>query len=634
MPTRKKSTLDLSKLPARLAEVIGRLQGEEHLEFEMKSAQGGLPKDIWPTVSAYANTQGGWILLGIVYRDGKAIIEGVKNAPARLQEFTDLINNPQKISYRACGVKDAVVEAINGKQLIVIRIPAAPRKERPVYINMNPYTGTYIRMHGGDYQCKKPEVDLMMREASNVGADSYILDGFTWDDLDTDAFARYRRRYQTLNPASPWNSFSDQDFLKALGGFRHDRSTGKEGITVAGILLVGKPEAIREWRGRHLIDYRALAKSDDPQNRWIDRLAYEGHLFGAFETIYPRLTHGLPVPFRLEGATRVDESNVHTALREALVNLLVHADYAVTQPSLIFWAPEGYLFRNPGSSRVPSHDILKGDRSDPRNPELVKMFRLIGLAEEAGTGIPKIIQSWHRLGFRMPLIDTGTERYEFSLGLRHAHLLSEEDRSWLHSMGEEWSEVEQLALVSAKRDGSIDNQTIRRLTGEHASDVTKNLVSLRDRGLLELMGSGRGARYRLGPRARAGTIPDSDFGPLFQSLSDTEHEALLESSGDIPTSSEGTDANSEGIPLNLYEIAKAARENSRLDPDLRDNLIIELCRQSPLSLRDLAKLLDRNADYIRAIVKPLIALGRLRHLYPNQPNHPQQKYTAVQQGVD
>jgi predicted HTH transcriptional regulator len=158
-----------------------------------------------------------------------------------------------------------------------------------------------------------------------------------------------------------------------------------------------------------------ISIEDDSDKRWDDRIPWEGHLFGAFETIYPRLTKGLATAFQLQGATRVDESSVHVVLREALVNLLIHADYAVPKALLIVRQPSSFLFRNPGSSRISEFDLLHGDRSDPRNPELVRMFRFIGLAEEAGTGIPKIIRAWRELGLEMPKIDAGTERYEVKL---------------------------------------------------------------------------------------------------------------------------------------------------------------------------------------------------------------------------
>lgn len=521
-------------IPSLLATLFERLSGQEDLELEVKRGRGGLPRDLWETVSAFANTSGGWIVLGIDQQGDTLTVEGTPNPSALLSDFHNTLRNRNKVSYPVCGAADSAIETIEGRQLLILRVRAVSRKERPVYINGNPYTGTYVRRHSGDYLCTKPEVDRMMREASDIAADSTILKHFGWDDLDVETLARYRRRFQTMSPASPWNGYDDLRFLQALGGYRRDREAGQEGITVAGLLLAGRSEALRDWRDRYLIDYRLVSGDADADTRWHDRLVCEDNLLTAFERIYPRLVADRPVPFRLVGETRIDETPSHVALREARVNFLVHADYAETQASLILQSPEGSRFRNPGSSRIPELDLMTGDRSDPRNPHLVRMFRLIGLADEAGTGIPKILRSWRELGFHMPAIDGGTERYEFTLELRQAHLLSDEDRHWLRALGESWTEPEQLALVMARHDGDVENLKLRRVTGQHPADVTKVLGGLRNRGLLQMIGGGRGARYQLGPAAagdQASRIP-SPF--------DAEKDAVGASSTGNRASSEGS----------------------------------------------------------------------------------------------
>jgi len=399
-----------ARIPSLLTTLLDRLTGKEDLDLEFKAAKHTLPKSLWSTVSAFANTRGGWIVLGVDERT--LAIEGVDQPHKVLQDFHNLARNPQKVSVPMCGADDASIEMLNDKHLIVLRVPAASRKLRPIYVNANPYTGTYVRRNEGDYCCNKAEVDRMMRESSDVAADSTILLDFAWDDLDHESLARYRRRFQTRDPSSPRNSYDDRLFLRTIGGFRRDRETGREGITVAGLLFFGTARALREWRTRHLIDYRLVPEDPDSDTRWEDRIAWEGNLLDAYETIYPRLVAGLPVPFTMKGDTRVDESPVHVVLREALVNLLAHADYADTQASLVVRsrAQGGFYFRNPGSSRVLQADLLRGDHSDPRNPELVHMFRLLGLAEEAGTGIPRIFKAWRDLGFRPPTLEVGTER--------------------------------------------------------------------------------------------------------------------------------------------------------------------------------------------------------------------------------
>lgn len=624
-------------IPSLLATLLERLDGEEALELEFKAARKALPKDVWPTVSAFSNTNGGWIILGVSEEEDTFTIQGVTNASEILKTFYDLIRDSHKISYPVCGADDSAIETLGGRKIIVLRIPAASRKVRPIYINGNPYTGTFVRRHSGDYRCNKQEVDRMMREASDVATDSTVLSHFDWDDLDHDALARYRRRYQTLHPEVPWNHYDDQRFLQAVGGFRRDKESGQQGITVAGLLLVGRPEAIREWRTRHLIDFRLAPATSGYDNRWDDRVVWEGNLLGAFEAIYPRLIADQPTPFRLEGGTRIDESPIHVVLREALVNLLVHADYAETQASLIVRSLEEYSFRNPGSSRVQEADLLTGDRSDPRNPELVRMFRLIGLAEEAGTGIPKIISAWRDLGFQLPKIDVGTERYEFSLVLRYAHLLSEDDRTWLHSLGENWTEAEQLALVLARHEGYVDNMTLRHLTGQHSADASKTLRGLRSRMLLQMIGGGRGAYYELGSTAS----PSVEEAPTQLSFINTESSSatsVVNSVGNR-SNSEGSGPNSKGnrpssanVHKDLEEISRVARERRRLDPVIRDSILVELCARTPLSLEQLARLMGRSEAWVREAIRPLISSGHLAYLYPNRPTHPKQKYVSGRLG--
>lgn len=273
--------------------------------------------------------------------------------------------------------------------------------------------------------------------------------------------------------------------------------------------MFGTDEAIHNLRARHLIDFRLLAGSGVEESRWEDRLALEGNLLKAFLQIYPRLVAPLKTPFKLEGPYRLTETAAHEALREALVNTLAHADYCESAALLVTASAQEFTFRNPGSSRIPEEDLLTGDRSDPRNPVLLRMFRQIALAEESGTGVPKILRIWREAGLQLPAVISDTERYEFSLTLKLVHLLSEQDRKWLSrcavlaSEGAQHIAVsplgpnEQLALIQARNAGSITNASMQALTGLHRADVTPLLAGLKDRGLLDRENTGRWASYRL-----------------------------------------------------------------------------------------------------------------------------------------
>ena len=89
-----------------------RVLTREDLDVEFKLAKGGLPMDVWPTVSAFANTSGGWILLGLTDGDPPHV-EGVVKPHARIKDFYDLLHNKKKISSAVCGPDDVTCENLD-----------------------------------------------------------------------------------------------------------------------------------------------------------------------------------------------------------------------------------------------------------------------------------------------------------------------------------------------------------------------------------------------------------------------------------------------------------------------------------------------------------------------------------------
>ena len=147
----------------------------------------------------------------------------------------------------------------------------------------------------------------------------------------------------------------------------------------------------------------------DPTIRWTDRLQsgsgdWTGNLFDFFFRVYSRMTKDLKVPFRLEGITRIDDTPVHKALREALANCLVNTDFFVPRGIVIKKDADTIILENPGYIRTGKEQMLKGGISDPRNKALMKMFNLIGIGERAGSGVQDIYAVWDSQGWRKPIV--------------------------------------------------------------------------------------------------------------------------------------------------------------------------------------------------------------------------------------
>jgi ATP-dependent DNA helicase RecG len=281
------------------------------------------------------------------------------------QDFWNLANNRGKVSTNLLANDDVTIETLDGHPVIVVRIPRATRRQRPVYVGQNPIDGTYRRYQEGDYKCSPDEVGRMLADQSEDPADGLILDHFGLGDLDPESLAQYRNRFSARAPAHPWLALDQRGLLEKLGGWRTDRATGQQGLTVAGLLMFGKDEAIRDPSAvpQYHVDYRERL-SDDSEVRWTDRLTVDGtwtaNLFQFYQRVLSRLFDGLKVPFQLQpDMFRKDETLVHEAIREALVNALIHADYRGMGGVVIEKYRDRITLANPGSLLLPIEQLFR-----------------------------------------------------------------------------------------------------------------------------------------------------------------------------------------------------------------------------------------------------------------------------------
>ena len=586
----------------------------EDQNIEFKAADGGLPKDLWPTLSAFANTDGGCIVLGVREKQGEFEISGVSNPRSLQTTFWNTHNNREKLNTPICS--DVKVINIDGYNLLIINIPKATPKQQPVYINNNPMTGTYKRGNEGDYRCSKEEIQQMFRDASNDAQDSKILDGFDFKDLDLDTLKSFRQRFSSREPDHIWLSLDDQQLLDQLGGWKRDRQTGKEGLTIAGLLMFGRERSILDAFSRYQLDYQEHL-SNDPEERWTYRLTLDGkwepNLFNFYYRVYLRLVDNLDVPFKLDQYyVRKGETHVHEALREALVNTLIHADHQSSRPIKIIKELGGFRFSNPGLLRIPLESLYKGGVSDPRNPNLQKMFQMLGLGEKAGSGFPQILRAWKEQQWFDPLVSEKSDITEITLPMI-SFIPEDVGQEIKKIVGDSYcnlTELDRIILALVHQFGEISNFDIQRYRKEHPRDISEHLRTLVQNRWLRQAGRGRGTRY---------TLFNNQF----------SQPSLFSSSEHLPVSSEHLPVSSEHYER-LKKIAEPIREKGSVKKELVEDVILQLCCEQYLLLRTLAELLGREPDSIRNhYVNPLLDRGLLELKHPKQKNHPQQAYRTV-----
>ena len=138
-------------------------QYREDNRIEAKKATGGLPESIWETYSAFANTLGGVILLGVEEDRNKNLHAVDLPDPQWLaDEFLRKVNDPKIASANILAPEDIQFKTVDGNDLLLIYVPQAQPHQLPVYVGGDPYSGTYRRCGEGDIRCSRDEVERMM----------------------------------------------------------------------------------------------------------------------------------------------------------------------------------------------------------------------------------------------------------------------------------------------------------------------------------------------------------------------------------------------------------------------------------------------------------------------------------------
>ena len=143
----------------------------ENNRLEAKKAQGGLPRSIWETYSAFANTDGGLILLGVVEDKVTKTFSPVRlpDADQLAADFWNTLRIPGVVSVNLLRPEDVQVVELGEARIVAITVPRAAAADTPVYIGPSAYGGTYCRRGEGDYRCTAAEVQGLLSDADPAG---------------------------------------------------------------------------------------------------------------------------------------------------------------------------------------------------------------------------------------------------------------------------------------------------------------------------------------------------------------------------------------------------------------------------------------------------------------------------------
>ena len=612
---------------------------DENERIEAKRAQD-VGKSLLETICAFANEpgmDGGWLLLGVA-PDEQALfpgyaVEGVTD-PDKLSadiasQCASVFNMPLRVDIRT--------ESLEGKPVIVVSVPEAAPQAKPIYFKSTGLPrGAFRRIGSTDQRCTEDDLEALYASRQHESFDAGLVAGAELDDLDEKVIADYRAARAEANPDAEELRWADLELLQALNAVRRDAS-GAWKPTVAGLLLFGTAVALRRSFPMTRVDYIRVPGREwvpHPERRF-DTVELRAPMFSLLRRIQAAILDDLPKSFGLEEGQlqRSDQPVIPLrALREVLVNALMHRSYRAHAPVQVIRYANRLEIRNPGFS-LKSRDHLGEPGSMSRNPHIASVLHETRFAETKGSGIRAIREAMDKAGLVPPLFESDRGQDQFSVFFFFHHFLGEEDLRWLGQFRDlHLGNEDARALVVAREAGGIDNATYRALNKVDTLTASNALRRLRDAGLLSQQGKGSATWYQPTGKLTKTDGLSSDLGAL-----SSKPEGLSSNPGALSSNPEALSSNlapARAALLNELPGELAARVGGigqRHQPDRVRDLVVDLCAHRSWRVDELALLLQRNPEFIRqSYLRPLLAQQRIAMTLPDTPNSPLQAYRIAQ----
>lgn len=469
-------------------ELLERLNGVEWNDFEVKEAKSEVPKSIWETVSAFSNTYGGWIVFGVkevkLYGKIQFEVQGVQNAEKVEQDFIGVLRANSKFNQRI-SVQSAKFN-VEGMTVLAFYIPMSEAK--PVYISVP--TNTYIRVGSGDQRATEYEIRAMQRDQAFGKKSNEAVFGSSFSDINQGSFQDFRAYLRAFNPELTYNTLSDVDFAVKTGIMFNGL------LSVGGLLMFGNLEAILRYNPDFMIDYLEIPGSSiqEAKTRYTFRIQEQENIWEYYKVILQRLRTRVNNPYspQPDGIAPDDNTQLY-CVREALVNMLAHADYFSEIHSTIRVYDNRLQFQNAGSFPVNLNIVGRTIVSQPRNPNLLRFFKLAKISENGGYGIDKIL-NWENITGCNVSIDSDITKSEVIFQLP---INVNQHQSTSNKVDDVKKSLPEQILTLIGSNPKIKISELADQTNQSKSSIDREIASMKKKGLIKRNGSARKGNWEI-----------------------------------------------------------------------------------------------------------------------------------------
>lgn len=360
----------------RINKLLGQKEGIR-LEFKQASTET-LPKNLFESICAMLNREGGDIFLGV---HDNGTITGIN--PAHIDQLSkdlvNLSNNPSKIDPPF--ILHPQLYEIDGKSILHIIVPESSELHRCINF-------VYDRGHDGDFKVVQPSQIAVLYNRKHVYySEGTVYPGIEFSDFKPELFTFVRNIIKIRTPNHPWLHLDDEQFLKIAGLYGKDPITKKEGYNLAAVLLFGTDQTILNVVPYFKID--ALVRRDD-LDRYDDRLYIQTNLIEAYDLLMSFVEKHLPDKFFLRGDQSIS-LRAHI-FREVVANLIIHREYRNRNDATFIIYKDKVEVKNANTPRT--NGLLLPDSFKPhtKNPILAKFFIQLGRVDQLGSGILNVFK--------------------------------------------------------------------------------------------------------------------------------------------------------------------------------------------------------------------------------------------------
>lgn len=430
-------------------------------ESETVELKARVVDEIKNEVAAFANSQGGTLFVGVL-DDGEWI--GVDDVDAAMLQISNMVRDAIKpdvtmfVRYEVLTQED--------KQVIAVHVQRGTN--RPYYLakkGLRP-SGVYVRQGVSAVPASGTAIRAMIKET------------------DGDRFEEMRSLEQQLTFVATEQEFARRGLAFGAEQMRTLKLLNSDGLYTNLALLLSEqcPQTIKV----------AVFEGTD-QSVFKDRREFSGSLLQQMNEVYDYLDKHNRIHSTFDKLLRIDTRDYpETALRETLLNLLVHRDYAYRASGLISVFSDRIEFVSIGGL-MPGfllEDIMAGV-SVCRNQRLANVFYRLQLIEAYGTGMKKIMNAYRDMG-KTPDVEVTHNTFKIIL----PNVNGQEDRMAPSFSGVSGSDEEKILAV-IRAQGEASRAEIERAIGVSTSTTTRLLREMTQTGVLQRVGQGRATRYRL-----------------------------------------------------------------------------------------------------------------------------------------